>query len=364
MDELKTLNCEQLMTTPLKPIEFCVDGMISSGLFILAGAPKVGKSWLAIDIALSIAKGEKVLGRETKSGSALYLCLEDSYTRIQNRLFELTSEPSESLHFAIMAGTLGGVLEKQITQFKSQHTDLKIIIIDTLQKIRSGDETSYASDYKELSVLKNLADNLQIAILLIHHTRKCRDSDPFNMISGTTGISGCVDGSMVMIEKQRGGGEVVLHCVGRDIENLELHLKREGARWISDEKIIPKPRDTFSFMIHDFMLEKKYFKGSATLLVHELKIHFDVEIPSNKITQNLVQHGIELKSFGVTFEIKRSSGLRFIILKYARESDSSDGCSLWVEIAVTAVTPMVANALPMRADDSDGCCESDGTALK
>ena len=117
-------------------------------------------------------------------------------------------------------------------------------------------------------------------------------------------------------------------------------------------------------MIHDFMLEKNYFKGSATQLVHELKIHFDVEIPSNKITQNLVQHGIELKSFGVTFEIKRSSGLRFIILKYARESDSSDGCSLWVEIAVTAVTPMVANALPMRTDDSDGCCESDGTALK
>ncbi len=364
MDELKTVNCEQLMTTPLKPIEFCMDGMISTGLFILAGAPKVGKSWLALDMALSIAKGEKVLGRETKRGTALYLCLEDSYTRIQNRLFELTSEPSENLHFAIMAGTLGGILEKQIEQFKSQHTNLKIIIIDTLQKIRSGDEASYASDYKDLSVLKNLADKLRIAILLVHHTRKCRDNDPFNMISGTTGISGCVDGSMVMIEKQRGSGEAVLHCVGRDIENLELHLKREGSRWIAEEKITPKPSDTFSFMIHDFMLEKKYFKGSATMLVRELKLQFGIEIPSNKITQNLVQHGIELKSFGVTFEVKRSCGQRFIILKYDRKSDSSDGCSLWVEIAVTAVTPYLTSALPMRFDDSDGCCESDGTPLK
>ena len=364
MEELKTVNCEQLMTTPLNPIEFCVDGLISTGLFILAGAPKVGKSWLALDIALSIAKGEKVLDRETKQGTALYLCLEDSYTRIQNRLFELTSEPSENLFFAIMAGKLGGVLEKQIETFKSRHSDLKIIIIDTLQKIRSGDEASYASDYKELSVLKNLADKLKLAILLVHHTRKCRDSDPFNMISGTTGISGCVDGSMVMVEKQRGSGEVILHCVGRDIENLELYLKREGVRWIAKEKIIPKPCDTFSFMIHDFMLEKKYFKGSATQLVCELKNQFSVEIPTNKITQNLVQHGIELKNFGVTFEVKRSCGQRFLVLKYDRKSDSSDGSCLWVEIAVTAVTPFLSNALPMWIDDSDGSCESDGTAPK
>ena len=262
-------------------------------------------------------------------------------------MFELTSEPSEKLHFAIMARTLGGVLEKQIEQFKLRHTDLKIIIIDTLQKIRSGDDASYASDYKELSVLKNLADKLRIAILLVHHTRKCRDNDPFNMISGTTGISGCVDGSIVMIEKQRGSREAVLYCVGRDIENLELHLKRNGSRWISEEEIIPKPRDAFPFMVHDFMLERNYFKGSATMLVGELKMQFGVEIPSNKITQNLVQHGIELKKFGVTFEVKRSCGQRFIVLKYDRKSDSSDGSQLWVEIAVTAVTPYLANALTM-----------------
>ncbi len=315
-------------------------------------------------MALGIAKGEKVLGRETKRGTVLYLCLEDSYTRIQNRLFELTSEPSENLHFAITAGTLGSTLEKQIENFKLQYADLKIVIIDTLQKIRSGYDTSYASDYKELSELKNLADKLRIAILLIHHTRKCRDSDPFNMISGTTGISGCVDGSMVMIEKQRGGKESVLYCAGRDTENLELHLKRSGVRWISEEEIISKQCDTFSFMIHDFMLEKKYFKGSATMLVNELKMQFGVEIPANKITQNLVQHGIELKTFGVNFETKRSCGQRFLILKYERESDGSDGCILWVEIAVPAVTPYRTNALIVRNGDIDGYLKSDGTGIE
>ena len=80
-----------------KPIEFVIDGLIAQGLYILAGAPKVGKSWLALDMCLSIAKGEKILGLKTSQGTALYLCLEDSYARIQYRLYELTDEPTEML---------------------------------------------------------------------------------------------------------------------------------------------------------------------------------------------------------------------------------------------------------------------------
>ncbi len=83
MTKLKTVNCEELMTEPLKPIEFVVDNLITQGLFILAGAPKIGKSWLALDICLSVAKGEPVLNANTAQGTALYLCLEDSRIRIQ-----------------------------------------------------------------------------------------------------------------------------------------------------------------------------------------------------------------------------------------------------------------------------------------
>ncbi len=100
------------------------------------------------------------------------------------------------------------------------------------------------------------------------------------------------------------------------------------------------------------------------MLVNELKMQFGVEIPSNKITQNLVQHGIEFKPFGVSFEVKRSCGQRFLILKYERESDGSDGCILWVEIAVPAVTPYRTNALTMRNDDSDSYLQSDGTGIE
>ena len=212
------------MTTVYKPIEFVIDGLLAQGLYILAGAPKVGKSWLALDMCLSIAKGEKILGLKTSQGTALYLCLEDSYARIQNRLYELTDEPTEMLYFSVMSDPIGGGLEEQIESFKIEHCGLKIVFIDTLQMVRSDTDSSYGSDYKELSVLKALADKLEIAIIVVHHTRKCKDIDPFNMISGSTGISGCVDGSLVLIENKRGSRNAKLYCVGRDIENAEMVL--------------------------------------------------------------------------------------------------------------------------------------------
>ena len=95
MKKLITRSCEEIMTTVYKPIEFVIDELVAQGLYILAGAPKVGKSWLALDMCLSIAKGESVLGQKTLQGTALYLCLEDSYARIQNRLYEPSAPKSK-----------------------------------------------------------------------------------------------------------------------------------------------------------------------------------------------------------------------------------------------------------------------------
>ena len=169
-----------------------------------------------------------MLSQETSKGTALYLCLEDSFERIQKRLYELTDEPTDNLHFAVMADTIGNGLEEEIEKFKSMHVDLKIVFIDTLQMVRNETDSNYGSDYKELSVLKSIADKLEISILLVHHTRKCFDSDPFNMISVSTGLSGCVDGSMVLVESKRGSRTAKLYCVGRDIENAEINLQFEN----------------------------------------------------------------------------------------------------------------------------------------
>lgn len=336
MKELKMYSSEYIMNTPMKPIEYCVDGLISQGLFVLAGAPKVGKSWLALDMCLSIAKGEKVLGKETLCGHAVYLSLEDSLIRLQNRLYELTDEPSDNLNFAIMAESISNGLPEQIEYCRKRFDDLKIVVIDTLQKVRNESESSYSSDYKELSVLKSLADKLGIAIVLVHHTRKCSDSDPFNMISGSTGLSGCVDGSMVLIESKRGSRKAKLYCVGRDIENQEINVVFESSRWKVSDEIKNIEPDYFSFAVHDFMVTQKKFKGSATELAEKLSALLHKEVFSNRVKKDLIQHAYELLDYGVTFESKRSNGQRIIILNYDMKSDSSDGRNLMPEVCENA----------------------------
>ena len=328
MKELKIYSSEYIMNTLMKPIEYCVDGLISQGLFILAGAPKVGKSWLALDMCLSIAKREKVLGKATSCGHAVYLSLEDSLIRLQNRLYELTDDPSDNLHFAIMAESISNGLPEQIEYCRKRFDDLKIVFIDTLQMVRNESESSYGSDYKELSVLKALADKLGIAIVLVHHTRKCADSDPFNMISGSTGLSGCVDGSMVLIESKRGSRTAKLHCVGRDIENAEINLQFDSnlKKWIvTDEPLNCKNKDNI-FLAALYVYLKKHidFCGTASELVNVLKSVSDETFYPNRVTRDLVQNGYTLKKFGIDFQYKRTRNGRLIILHYDCERDSSD----------------------------------------
>lgn len=253
---------------------------------------------------------------------------EDSFQRIQNRLYELTDEPVENLHFVILSDTIGKGLEEQIEQFKSEHSDLKVMFIDTLQMIRESNDNGYGSDYKELSVLKSLADKLEIAIIVVHHTRKCKDSDPFNMISGSTGLSGCVDGSMVLIETKRGSRNAKLYCVGRDIENAEINLQFDSnlKKWIvTDEPLNCKNKDNI-FLAALYVYLKKHidFCGTASELVNVLKSVSDETFYPNRVTRDLVQNGYTLRKYGIDFQYKRTRNGRLINLHYDHERDSSD----------------------------------------
>ena len=225
---------ETLLTTVLPPIRFVVSGLLSQGLHVLAGAPKVGKSWLALHLCLCVVKGKPIWELPVTKGDALYLCLEDSYSRIQKRLLDITDSAPDNLFFSTMSEKLRSGLEEQIEEFLAKHPDTNLVVIDTLQRVRlvANDVNPYANDYRDLGVLKELADKHQIAIVLIHHLRKMNDDDPMNMISGTTGISGAADSGFVLRKDKRSSKTATLYCTGRDIEYRELSLEFDSAAHI------------------------------------------------------------------------------------------------------------------------------------
>ena len=151
MNKLHTINAEDLQNRTYEPTHFLVDELIPEGLHILAGAPKIGKSWLALWLCLCVAQGQPLWNFATTQGEVLYLSLEDSFQRIQTRLFDLTEDAPPTLHFAIMANTLKHGLEQQIEQFLTEHPTTKLVVIDTLQRVRSaGSDSNLYADMKTL----------------------------------------------------------------------------------------------------------------------------------------------------------------------------------------------------------------------
>ena len=326
ISQLRTVDGETLMSQPLRPPDFVVSGLLSKGLHILAGSPKVGKSWLALWLAVTVAKGEPVWGMNTRQGTTLYLCLEDSVLRIQNRLFEITEEAPPSVHFCTECAPIGQGLEEQIESFVSEHPGTVLVIIDTLQMIRPIHDTTYANDYRDLTVLKRLADRLGLAILLIHHLRKEKAEDVFHRISGTTAISGAVDSSFTLVEERRGSGRAKLTCIGRDIEFRELELERnEDNVWelLSDSKLQPELLEgRIVILLSAFLKDQREFIGTPTDLSQKIDPGGQEGITPKKVARLILQNVDALRKAGITAAIRRSNGKRIIQLTSADRDDN------------------------------------------
>ena len=324
--KLNTIDGAALMSQPLRPPDFVVDSLLSQGLHILAGSPKVGKSWLALWLAVMVAKGEPVWDMATRQGHTLYLCLEDSVLRIQNRLFEITEDAPESVHFCTECAPIGQGLEEQIETFSMEHPGTVLVIIDTLQMVRPIHDATYANDYRDMSVLKRLADRLGLAILLIHHLRKEKAEDVFHRISGTTAISGAVDSNFTLVEKRRGSGRAKLTCIGRDIEYRELELERNADNvWelLSDSRTQPELLEgRITVLLSEFLEEQREFIGTPTELSQRIDPDGQEGITPKKVSRLILQNVDPLKKIGITVTIRRSNGKRIIELHSADSDDA------------------------------------------
>jgi len=326
VNQLKTIDAETLLATPLRPVHFLVDRLLPPGLHLLAGAPKIGKSWLMMQLCLKVATGIPLFEFQTLQSDVLYLCLEDTLHRIQSRLFRVTDTAPENLHFSIMADSLDNGLTEQIGGFLARHPQTRLIIIDTLQRVRGihADGNAYANDYKDISLLKGLADQHHIAIILVHHLRKMGDSDPFQRVSGTTGLTGAVDTTFVL-EKAPDGAR--LHVRGRDVEHMELGLRFRDCQWEmvsldTAQEIQARETPRFLFLLVEFMAGRMEWRGTATELLAQMEV---TDVPANLATKWINQYsGTFLAEHRISYTTARTNTARLIKLKRSDDGDGHD----------------------------------------
>ncbi len=344
-NKLAVIDGETLMDMRLPPTRFCVQTLLPQGVTVLGGAPKIGKSWLVLDLCIRIAKGECIWNLPTAKGTTLYLCLEDTARRIQERLLCITDEVPPNAFFAVAAKTLANGLVNQISQFIFEHPDTVLVAIDTFQMVRGSEtDVSYASDYQEIQQIKALADELGISLLLVHHLRKQGDSDPLNKLSGTTGISGAVDAVFVLDKSKRSQSAATLVCTGRDIEyrELELNFCKENCSWdlIMDSAEMPEmllPKEMAALIV--FTRGIGSYTGSNAELTEQFHANTNMDISAKGLKQMMNKWRYPLEEAGIHFRSYRSNGQRLVDISFsAVHSDSSDGNDANTGCAKSSVT--------------------------
>lgn len=233
----KSINAYDLLGMELEPPYTVVENMICQGLTILSGDPKVGKSWLCLDLCNSICNEEQFLGFNTNKCDCSYFALEDSENRLQSRLKEITERKDtlKNFHLQISCSPLDEGLLEELENHLKEFPNVKLIIIDTLQKVRetkSNGNNAYGQDYSEMTKIKSFADKHKICIVLIHHLKKGQEDDVFNKVNGSNGIIGAAD-TIIVLSKIKGKKEVLFSIEGRDVEYNEklLFFNKETFKW-------------------------------------------------------------------------------------------------------------------------------------
>lgn len=225
----------QLMAKEIPPLRWLIEGLLPPGLTILAGPPKAGKSWLALDISLGVARAGSALGAiPCHGGQVIYIALEDNERRLQSRI-NIIYPDSQILPITWRYHLAAPIMPEFLTWLEVQVMSWQpcaLVVLDTFGRVTEdkGAKASYRSDYTESARLQEFALRHDLSLLVVHHTRKGRSSDPFEDISGTYGVTGSADTLMVLCGEY-GEETATLHVRGRDVEHQAHSLRFEGGLW-------------------------------------------------------------------------------------------------------------------------------------
>ena len=336
---LQTVSMTELYDTVYPPRTPVVDGFLYGGTYLFVGAPKVGKSFFMGQLAYHVAMGLPLWNYPVRKGTVLYLALEDDYARLQRRLSVMFGvECADNLFFATQAKTLNEGLDGELEGFIKEHKDARLIIIDTLQKVREvgGDRYSYSSDYEIVTKLKNFSDKYGVCLLVVHHTRKLESEDSFDMISGTNGLLGAADGAFIMHKKKRTDNTAVMDIVGRDQPDQELTIEfdREKCIWKfqkAETELWKQPPNPLLEAINELLTEEmQEWEGTATELLKQLP---DMQLSANVLSRKLnvvnsqllneklnVVNSQLLNDYGIFYDNKRGHERKIILKRLEQKS--------------------------------------------
>jgi hypothetical protein len=226
----------ELQRRTFPPVSYCVPDLIPEGLTIIAGKPKIGKSWLALDICIAVAAGRICLGeRKPIQGDTLYAAMEDNPRRLQRRIDRLLSPVSAQWPERLTLANSWRRLDKggvdDVAQWIEHAENPRLVILDTLAGVKPiRTREGYTEDYESLAALHRLANEKGVSVIVLHHTRKMEAEDPVDTVSGTLGLAGCADSVLVLARSSQG---TTLYVRGRDIEEAEhaVSFDKVGCRW-------------------------------------------------------------------------------------------------------------------------------------
>jgi hypothetical protein len=234
-----TFTAAELMALEFPRIEWVVPDILPPGVTFLAGKVKMGKSWMSLALCVAVATGGVALAtKRVEQGEVLYLALEDHQRRLQKRIRKLLADgsPPVGLHIAVEwpRADEGGV--EHLGAFLSAHPETRLVVVDTFARFKTratGRRSQYDEDRDAVDSLGPIAAEHNVAIVLVHHLREAESDDPLDMIHGSAGLTGGVDGALVL-KRQRGRADAFLHIDGRDIERpteIALKFDQDAATW-------------------------------------------------------------------------------------------------------------------------------------
>ncbi|MCQ2505752.1 MAG: helicase RepA family protein [Lachnospiraceae bacterium] len=325
MKELEVKTWDEIQDMDFPTEEPIVDGLLYNGTYLFVGSPKIGKSFFMLDLCYHIASGTTLWGREVKTGTTLYVAREDDYKRIRKRLHIMYGiGTNEKMKFAVESEGITSGLIDQLAAFVKNNPDIQLIILDTLQKVRGNgngaDQYNYGADYEMIGKLKDFTDKQRLCIILVHHTRKMEASDPFDMISGSSGLLGAVDGAFVMYKESRTDQNAKLCVTGRDVADMELSLTKdpETLKWqctFVNEEHRSNLRNPFLAGLSDFLTNhNNHWQGTATELCEQLPPGIKTDSANTLSRKINVLKDDLYKDFGIAVQNTRTATNRIILL--------------------------------------------------